>query len=363
MTDAFAQILENFERARAASPAAQKSAHWDVFPENYARAIADRDAWPVFLRNGLSVGFNDDFVVFCPGGDLAPGEDPSGIWSHREALDFPPLLPEILTGQAQRQKVGDALARILPICGLDFVLGNCCPETGSPAMAEIKIEDGGGGDALPARVNFHDLHLIYYAWQIHRVLRRLSAEAPLVVEIGGGFGGLIAKIKDLHAGARCVRFDLPEVNALQHYYLSQRFPGARLLGFRDFEERGADIFLDAAADFLILPGFMIEKMPADTVDLAINLRSMMEMDPPVIEYYFRHLHRIMRRGGLFACANRYTKGDPPIRLKDYPFDRRWAILVSQTSVVQHHIHELILQRTEDSTQFSLTDALAGLPPF
>ena len=110
-------------------------------------------------------------------------------------------------------------------------------------------------------------------------------KSATIVDIGGGFGGMLAKMKDLFPDTKCIMFDLPEVNVCQTYYLSQRYPNARIWGFKDFVQRGPVIF-EEKADFLILPGWLIQEMPDGTVDLVVNARSMMEMTPEIIDFYF-----------------------------------------------------------------------------
>ena len=184
-------------------------------------------------------------------------------------------------------------------------------------------------------------------------------KSATIVEIGGGFGGMLAKMKDLFPDTKCIMFDLPEVNAGQTYYLSQRYPAARILGFMDFVQRGPIIF-EEKADFLILPGWLIQEMPDGSADLVANVHSMMEMTPETIGFYFDNLHRVMRIGGVFACTNRYQKLSV---LKEYPFDDRWRILLSQTSNMQGHVHELIVERTTTSQPFSVRTAMKSLAPF
>ena len=218
------------------------------------------------------------------------------------------------------------------------------------------------GAGQPVRANLHDMSLIYYGWQISRAAPDILTGAPLIVEIGAGYGGMSAKFKDLCPGARCVLLDLPEVNCVQAHYLQARYPNARILHYRDVHDADGD-WRRQDFDFAVLPGWMIETLPDGAVDLAVNVRSMMEMNPEIIDYYFDHIQRTVRPGGGFACMNRYVKGPPVVRIKDYPFDERWAIRLSQTSILQSHMHELILERTAGPQPFGVSAALRSLQPF
>jgi hypothetical protein len=49
--------------------------------------------------------------------------------------------------------------------------------------------------------------------------------------------------------------------------------------------------------FWFLETSAIERVPADSVDLAININSMMEMDEEVRDYYLTQIDRVLRPGG------------------------------------------------------------------
>jgi putative sugar O-methyltransferase len=78
---------------------------------------------------------------------------------------------------------------------------------------------------------------------------------PVVVEIGGGFGGLAYQLIKKIPGIRYIGFDLPENLLLQDYYLSCAFPKRNATLLPNFE----------------LPDFDIK------ADLIINIRSLSEM--------------------------------------------------------------------------------------
>ena len=48
-------------------------------------------------------------------------------------------------------------------------------------------------------------------------------------------------------------FDLPEVDAVQSYFLINTFPQLKVFGYNDFLKYGSEI-LDKDFDFLIMPG-------------------------------------------------------------------------------------------------------------
>jgi len=70
-------------------------------------------------------------------------------------------------------------------------------------------------------------------------------------------------------------------------------------------------------------------IPDKSIDMVINHRSMMEMNWHTINNYFNHIHRITKIGGIFHCVNRFQKTSvgEDIRIKKYPFDEYWKILI------------------------------------
>lgn len=351
ISDRLEKIAATYRLASAALPPGHKSRHWDVFPDNYENAFVAADAWPKMLRNALTVGLNDDISGFVAGGNVGPSPTEDTLWTLRERHDYKDLLPETLTESDHIETVHKVAALIFTICGHDFTFDNLATNTGSPSCVSV------GGK----RFNLHDLPLIYHLWQITRAAADALSGRSTIVEIGAGHGGLSAKLKDLYPEARIILFDLPEVNAVQSYYLSERFPDARIINYGDIETGGISLD-DADFDFAILPGWMIEQLGDGSVDLVINLRSMMEMNSEIIEFYFRHVQRTVHSGGLFACVNRYVKGPPISRIKEYPFDDRWSLRLSQTSLLQNHIHELIVERTQAAPAFPAAHAIRSLPP-
>ena len=159
-------------------------------------------------------------------------------------------------------------------------------------------------------------------------------------------------------GAKIVIFDLPEVNAIQSYYLRKVFPDKIFKGYKDFLELGEPI-LKEKFDFLILPGWTISQFRKEhIVDAFINIRSFMEMNLNTIEFYLDSIQELLKPNGFFACFNRNEKqlvspnDNITIRFKDYPFDNNWSVLKSQVSAIQPHIHLLITRREKDTQNFN-----------
>jgi len=331
------QMLENYNLAIENMPAGQKSGHWDVFPEDYEKSIESIDEWKTFLRNPLSLGFNDTLIEFdnVRWSEHNKKHKDIDAWKRRKQHDYRELVGEIVEDKGEQSHILHTVNLLFSVCGPEFVIDNLQSDVGSPQKLPCSYKSN-SNDEKPRGFycNAHDLGNIYYFWQISRTADSLfNNESSLIAEIGAGYGGVISKVKKRYSKARCILFDLPELSAVQSYYIYNCFPGSNILYLNDLLERGDEIFEDDF-DFMILPGWMIERLPSEYIDLVINMRSMMEMPLAVIDYYFHHIHRTVKIDGLFACFNRYHKNTfgEDIIMKKYPYDEFWSIIISQSSI-------------------------------
>lgn len=354
-------MLENYNYCKNNLPPNQKSGHWDIFPEDYEKSIEQIDAWKTFLRNPLSLGFNDSLIPY-DNARFSPDKKYNGIdpWQRRKEHNYEILIEENITNPKEQENIIAVINLIFSICGSDFTLNNIENEIGSPQKYLLSYK------SKNFYCNAHDLSNIYYFWQISRTADVfLKSESPVIAEIGAGYGGIISKAKKKYPKARFVIFDLPELSAVQTFYIYNAFPKSKFFYLKDLIERGDKIF-NEEFDFMILPGWMINKVPDKYFDLIINMRSMMEMSFEIINFYFKHIHRTAKNGSLFACFNRYHKkshSEENIIMKNYPFDEFWIPVISQTSIYQNHIHDLILKRQENKSKFHIREILKSLPPF
>ena len=86
-------------------------------------------------------------------------------------------------------------------------------------------------------------------------------------------------------------------------------------------------------DFIILPGYLIDKIEDGFIDVFINTRSFMEMNLNTVNFYFSNIHRMIIEDGIFYCVNRYqkkTSGDL-VKFKQLPFDKKWKFEISRQS--------------------------------
>lgn len=130
-----------------------------------------------------------------------------------------------------------------------------------------------------------------YNYQANYFARLLSCISnPVVLEIGGGFGGLGYHIIKAIPGVKYIAFDLPENAFVQSYYLSCAFPERKTLTYSPgMKEITSKVI--AECDTIVLPNFMIPEVETGAVDLVANVRSLSEMPLETITEYFRQINR------------------------------------------------------------------------
>lgn len=154
---------------------------------------------------------------------------------------------------------------------------------------------------------------------------------PVVLEIGGGFGGLAWHICKQIPGVRYIALDLPENVIVQSWFLSRALPD-RQVCFNNVDT--ADAGTPGEVDISVLPNWSIQDLQLPRCDLAINIRSFGEMNRSTLERYFSELSRLKptwiyhenlktpRKDALYGIA---STDYPPLRgyRSIYTCESRW----------------------------------------
>ena len=215
---------------------------------------------------------------------------------------------------------------------------------GNPPKEKVESRSG-----KELQATFNDLILISFANKIFNALSTKQRTSELfVLEIGGGYGGLAAKLKKLLPLAHIAIIDLPHAGLLQTYYLQQRFPSAQMnvLGYKTNANLHGDV--SSSSDFTVVPSTKIDLLNWQEFDLVINSRSFMEMDKKTISRYFELIQTRLKVGGLFFNCNRLWKnaGDRPTQIARYPYDDKWQLVSLNTSFFKNNTIELLTRRTD-----------------
>lgn len=365
----FSEMLDNYLLTQENRPESEKGICWNLFLNNLEDIIANTSIWSTFMRNPLGVGLADELIDIF---NKIWGGDVEGNVKEKINQNFEPLIGETVKDKEEQQKMVFLINYLISQCGLEFLKKYNLSDVGSPSYMKVNLPQD-GTDPIEFRVNLTDLLMSCYFYQCIRTLQKVcDTNSPTVIDIGGGYGGVMAKMKMAFPNSRCILLDLPELLPFQTYYLNKVFPEKKFFYFKDYLELGSTLFEDNF-DFLIVPHWVIKDIPEVSVDQVINMRSMMEMSNSVISSYFKEIQRITKIGGLFACFNRYYKDHRNEKnipgssgelnlLKTYPYDEYWQILLSQSSI-QRHVHDLIVRRQPEKNLIPIMESMKSLPPF
>ncbi len=203
---------------------------------------------------------------------------------------------------------------------------------------------------LPGRLNILRHHL-----RLRPVIRRLGADLTMevvfrhlctaallsrtsppggwrsILMIGDGYGVLGAFLKELYPAA-CITFvDLGKSLTIQASMMEKAFPST--------PHRCADApCQQSEAGFVYCPAEQCDWLDQDHFDLAVNVASMQEMDPPVVATYFKILRQRMTGDRMFYCCNRKEKTLPDgtiSRFLDYPWSNKDQLLVDEPCPWHH----------------------------
>ena len=141
--------------------------------------------------------------------------------------------------------------------------------------------------------------------------------------IGDGHGILSALLHTRFPSARIVLVDLGSVLFFQSYHLHKAFPDASQV-IADEAPTGVE------STFTFCPADLLEALPKGSIDLAVNVASMQEMDPAITARYFELLRERATRN--FYCCNRIEKriGGNIIRFMEFPWLKNDVHLVDES---------------------------------
>lgn len=168
---------------------------------------------------------------------------------------------------------------------------------------------GEAGWIFDGRVVNHDTYvyleriaLLYEAGLLERLGSDASGKNPLILEIGGGFGGLAYHLKKLVPQARYIIIDLPESLVFSATYLSTLFPNQHNVLVTTPELITKD--LDRPG-FTFVPNYFCHRFQecGIRVDLAINTLSMSEMLASQVTAYCALIRKCLAPEGVFFEQN------------------------------------------------------------
>lgn len=230
----------------------------------------------------------------------------------------------------QTMHSGDAI--FSPARGVDETLPQPCLllfKTSSPAEPRSATHRRRGSNisAAPARgvrrgkfIKSGADYLHYYAHRIAELIGGCSGR-KVVIEIGGGFGGMAYYLMRGSNDAVYIDFDLPENLALTSYYLLKALPDKKILLYGEADLSEASLL---EYDAILMPSFELDTLPDNVCDLVFNSYSLAEMSAETIRHYVHRAAGLTRPRGWFFHVN-HTK-DSVVSARDFPLPKNFTLV-------------------------------------
>ncbi len=113
------------------------------------------------------------------------------------------------------------------------------------------------------------------------VLQCFEGKAPVVLEIGAGWGGFAYQVKTLFPHVSYIVVDFPELFLFSATYLQTVFLRARVV----FADEASDPLGWQGADFVFVPNTMADRVRHVPLSMTVNIASFQEMTSEQVEAY------------------------------------------------------------------------------
>ena len=186
------------------------------------------------------------------------------------------------------------------------------------------------------RLSYRILRYAYYLSQIKNNLNFTTSSNHLILDLGGGYGGLARTLKYHYPQSTIIIIELPELCLLSNYFLKNCFPNSKIANISDFDMSKKISTQDLRSyDFVILPPPMFSLIENDIIDLSINTTSLGEMTEEMQKYY---TYNIERSSKFFYSVNRKSKRTEKYNSNGYyqlKFEKRWRSLIYNYTHTYH----------------------------
>ncbi|OGW71746.1 MAG: hypothetical protein A3J72_01545 [Nitrospirae bacterium RIFCSPHIGHO2_02_FULL_40_19] len=157
----------------------------------------------------------------------------------------------------------------------------------------------------------------------HHLLQHFKKTiSPIIFELGAGAGLTSLALLNELPNAKIIICDLPETISVAYVlisYFSKR--NLKILLPSDLDKCNGNLSEAIKEnDLLFITPNQIEMVPDNSIDLAINVHSMQEMDLSTITNYFHLLQRVGSKGSIFFCKNlKCSKQYDTTQIEKYPW--------------------------------------------
>ena len=316
-----------------------KQDHWDIYKELFFKKLSDFESLNSFRINGLS----NMLETGLPSEDLEKalrGNNYSQEYNSFEKKDIEKRFSQLA------KMMGDDILKI----PFNSLIGN-------PRHHKLIYEDKN------YFLNFDDLYHVYSSWQLKRMLNHFNQSPKIILEIGGGYGNLAFKLKNIFKNSKYIIIDLPEVLLIQNYFLHKSDPRLKILNLLDDNNSKNLELKNKDFDIALIPFTKYKEIKNIEFQLAINTRSFGEMPTPIMTEYIKWIEENLSINGMLYNTNRYvfTKSKDKNKLRDYPYDNFWEVIISQPQWLQTHLHEFLLLRRKEEVKIPLSITLKSFP--
>ncbi len=336
-------LLSIFDRLRSNSKSIGYSSYWKHLDNVAIQDVyKSREILDTFLRRNIAIGLIDY--------SLRLGSDK---WERKSkaATELMRLTEECITKEVA---LGAHIKKYLDLFeGLNFInyLGNdtCAPYQTLQYVSMLS----------PVHTHSHELAHLYFAL---RVLTISGGTTESLLEIGGGYGGLIEKLLALNLKFKNIFLvDLPENLTLAYQYLSSNILTNRYNVSLKLFDSDENLYTSFPTIYFV-PYDLLYNLPK--INFVVNTRSLQEMDDSSVAHYFEVIQNKLLVDGIFFNMNRVVKigSESEGRVfKEFPYDANWQTLYSMPSC-NPKTWEFVTRRLPSPGRTFLSD-LKSIPPW
>ena len=323
------KMKSNFVFSIKNSPKKIKNNYKNYLKENVENNIYIESYWKSFLRNRLSFGVNNNL---------------NSVKIEDNNCNYSSLISKHVQNIDHQKDLITICNFLIKTCGDDFLLSNVMNDIGDPQILSCNIKKDDETEIMFS-CNYHDLGEIYYFYSLKEIISHLnSKKSPTFVELGGGYGGMVAKFKKNGPNGKFIIFDTPENNRIKQYYLTKNFKDTEIKTYDDYLD-DKDLF-NKDFDFLILPIWEFKTFKNKKVDVVWTHETLLNLEKSELKNILSNIQNTLKNEGLLAIIDFYSKvlNDNITELQDLKFDKKWEVIFSQKSILQPKINIALLKR-------------------
>ena len=144
--------------------------------------------------------------------------------------------------------------------------------------------------------------------QIATIHNNDNSEPKIALEIGAGYGGFPTLFTKHYKKCKYIIVDIQPTVSIAAFFLSKMGRSITL----PHEFTSLDAFLKSTSDILFIYADQLNNIPNDSIDLVINMDSIVELNKPTITFYIDNIKRILKKNpNSFFISNNMTYANYP----------------------------------------------------